>query len=377
VKFIKKYCVKSDNGYDLNINDDETIKIKFYKKKDHKYVKLALLDAIKFIEFVNKYELYCDGGCHSSCKIKDHSCRYDEYTEKYLKYVTENNLVDHINDLIDFGFKNLHSEYFSPQTVFYCICQYSSLDCIKKFVAYFDLEDREYFLRASKRKTTEVMDYLLTKHEEYLYAYFVNGNSTAGLENLCRDQQCHEVDYHNVLLFLLIQNNVFYFKYFVYAMEATIEKIKKWSVEKNLTQEFGRCIKSLSLTQWRKERLLFKCIESDLPKIAKLLLPRDDVNIKCFVSNAIPELDKNSIANILLKNNRIGMLKLLLERGTYNRQEINTMFKKSYECDYNVVKILIDNGADYNIYGKQVMYGAKKCDNQKVVSYLNKFNVVK
>lgn len=390
---IKKHCIKSDDGYYLKINDDETIGINFFKIDDHEYIRLDLSDAIKFIIFVNERKLYCDikPNKYYVHTIIDHDCKHDNYSDKYLKYITENNLIEHINSLVEAGTKRYYYWHqFHPTTIFYYICQYSSLDCAKNFVTNFKWGDSHYYLSACKRNSYEMINYLLEEHEKYLKTYFTENSNNNFINNepidyigiripvlensnnskiRYRDQKCCEMDYHNVLLFLLYQRNVSFFKHLIDSINVTIERMKEWSIEKSLMQEFDRCVKSLSLTQWKKERLLYKCIQKDIPEIAKFLLPNDN-NIKCSVSNSFPIFDLKQITNTLLKNNKPGMLKLFLEKGIYNKQEINDMLNKSHKYNYEIIKILIDYSADYNIYVDKILKKAEKHKNQQVVDFL-------
>lgn len=386
---ILNHCRIIDGDYFLTINND-LIPIVFdgyvYESSGElntifNYVLIEFEYILKFIEFMATKNFLLE------ININMHRCWYNKFIFKYFKYITKNNITDHLKYYLkNDKFNVLLWNCYLCESLF----ENSDLSSIRSCLKYIPFRYiKNYFSMTLLRNDKAILNYLTEKTKMYLTIYFTGKKYKGNIFKMVEDRPSNLLNLCNILDFVVFHNKGNTCQVDIYCniidcfqeLLGTIEDIK---IKKQLISEHDKLKSNLMYDDKIKNhllhQLLIRCNKISLTIIKQLLMDGADINAN--YDHTITMLDYAIIR--ITKNKNVDLLDLLFDMGLINQDKINYILERSIyfgviidfekdvklEIDENFIRELSGYGADVDQYLNELIRQAEKYKNSTLVNYL-------
>ncbi|AVL95221.1 ankyrin repeat protein [Moumouvirus australiensis] len=379
---ILKYCKKYGEFHKLFYTEKDFMIVKFRKENDHQYLEIDIDDMINFMEFVMMRNYHCGGGiydyyCKSDMKdiplmnikkIKSndfsfdeddlsckHVCKHRQYTMEYVKYIFKHNMMDHIK-----LFLKREEEYGDFEGLFYSF-------------SLVDEEDIEGYHEFSLEIVSSSLELCNYKTSKYIICN-VYAVPMKILDHLCKHLKLLEIRKYlrictSKKYFKSVSNNIMGDQ--LLNLSYTLQSIVYYdniNIFKFIVEEFYK-VKNRVEEKYRQDYIFDKEIISQIlesndhkPNIAKFLIT-GKVNIESRINEALVNFCRQDLE----------MVKFLVNFGanihTKGDEPLNQASKYG---EPDIVQYLVDVGANINADKDKALISACSGNHLNVVKYLVK-----
>ncbi|BCS83557.1 hypothetical protein QLL95_gp0566 [Cotonvirus japonicus] len=357
---------EKDDRCKLYINQKKFIRMTMHEKPTYKILKIKPESVIDFLEFIIEHNLYCTKGF-------GHECCLPRHFSSYLKHITKNNILEHIHFIVEILIPSLNNNKIS---LFENNNHNNYENFVNLIVYHSTTETLKFILEITPESEINFNNVLLNSLHYYgnfdgfdvILDFYFN----KFIESLNKGFIGPILPLRSLLTAIIITqtpNKNFNTVSKLYIYNKTIDKMsdilndlsesKKSKKFKNINSELFKLMK---YTPKMKENLLLTCLVYNCD-IAEHLI-KDGVK-----TNIITKIYKDEI----ICHNLTTSLEILLRYNVLDIDTINKYFKdlkNSGENNCDIVRLLVEYGADYDTYGPDVLKQAKNYKNQEVIEYL-------
>lgn len=366
---LKNNCIIMDDQYYLLV-DDELINVEFKMNKDqtHNNIQVDSPSVLKFFKYMASLSI-------KKKYFAGYYCCSAKYIKKYMIYISQHNMVDHIVFFMD-NPTCCVSGILKYTYLAACCC--SSIDTMESILNKISISDLCECLAQSLYKPNKIVfEYLLDKYQKFLESYFT------GKKYRCNFFRIDNANISDTFHLQNIINNLMNLKKiknhrcdtFIYAIDNInnmISCLKDIRVKKDLIVEYNQLISNSEYDQEIKNSLLISALsieKIDLLIVRQLILDGADI---FFFDNEMHSTIFSYTINIIINTKNLDLLDLLFEMKFMGQSEINDILLRSHTKSKSFVKELINYGADIDSYRRTLYELAYEAGNKKLTTYLSK-----
>ncbi len=385
-----KHCQVIDNNCYIAINN-ELLPINFDEYIEHgeffgaKFYQNSHCIMIDFENILKFNSFMADNKLFTVMDFCETQCDYRKVVTDYLKHITKNNIINHINYYLknDY-FDNIQWNYNLQKKIF----KYSDVSIIRSFLKYIRIEYiDDYFFCSLFRNDDIILDYFVNKIGIYLTSYFTGKNYGGNMFKITNKDKLANIPniYYtlcNIISYDRENKNIMeIYNQAINRFQELLESQENINVKKNLISEHNKLKLKLTYGEKIKNHSLFQILKyfNGEPSLIVKQLLMDGANIHTEFKTNFTLLDRS--VKIIIKKKNLDLLDILFEMKLIDQSKLNLILKKSMgeidfrndtklEINENFVRELSGYGADTDECFDKLIKMAKHYNNNKLVDYL-------
>lgn len=348
---IESRLSKSKGVCRMKLDKGKKITVEYVPEDNYIYIDLE--NAIQFIKFISGHNYFCYeiNGDH-------HKCKMDKYIHRYIMFVINNSMEDHIEIIISRflpvykNFKGTHTTDFD-KLIISGIAKYNNEQLVKTIIDNYPYNNYSLLFEKVIERSTDkdLIEYTIDTYRKKLFRCIKKNKNFLP-----------KVDLKNILFQFIIINDIDMFNFAVNSFTDILNEFQEFKINDKQQENINDFRKSLDY-EYFSDWLISAAIENDSDKIISQLID-DSLGLDYF--------DFRSIRYIM-KEEKFKVFDVVLEKIIkYDKKMINRLFLKSYHYEIPIIDSLISYGANYNKYGHTVIFLAKLNEYTEVVEFLKK-----